>query len=113
MKRDKILRDLDDDQSNWMAYFSELWLHQKEVGGRQPYLPSPAEIEWRGRQIRWLEEQGFYRAFIVNVMEHECPAIERVEQMVARHGAAETYRRCREFLMPTEYDGEVTLGKHA
>lgn len=112
MKRNEILQNLEDDQSNWMSYYSELWLHQKAVGGRHPYLPSPAEIEWRCEQLRWLEICGFCQAFIVNVMEHECPCIERVEQMVARHGPAETYRRCREFMMPTEYDQEAFLGEN-
>jgi hypothetical protein len=112
MKRNEILRNLDGDQSEWMSYYSELWLHRAEVRGRQPYLPSPAEIEWRCRQLRWLQEQGFCRAFIVNIMEYENPCIERVEQMVARHGAYETYRRCREFMVPTEYDAEQFLGEN-
>ena len=51
-------------------------------------------------------------AFIVNIMEHENPCIERVEQMVARHGAYETYRRCREFMVETEYDAELFLGEN-
>jgi hypothetical protein len=112
MKRDQILRELNDDNSLWMAFFSELWLHQHEVGGRSPYLPSPAEVEQRCQQIRWLESKGFCRAFIVNVMEHENPSIERVIEMVRRHGPAETYRRCRWFMLPTEYDQEESLGSN-
>jgi hypothetical protein len=112
MKRDRILRELEDDQSLWMAFYSELWLHQHEVGGRSPYLPSPSEIEQRCEQIRWLEWQGFCRAFIVNVMEHENPTMERVVQMVKRYGPVETYRRCREFMLPTEYDQEESLGSN-
>ena len=110
MKRDQLLRELDDDQSGWISFFSELWLHQHSVGGRTPYLPSPSEIRWRCEELRWLERCGFCRAFIVNIMEHENPCIERVKQMVARHGPAETYRRCVEFLLPTEYDQEKFLG---
>lgn len=110
MRRDEIIRNLVEDQSEWMAFFSELWLHQHEVKGRAPYLPSPAEIRWRCAELQWLEKCGFCRAFIVNVMEHENPCIERVRAMVARYGPAETYRRCLPFLEPTEYDQEKFLG---
>ena len=110
MNRERLLATLDDDQSNWMSFYSELWLHQKAVKGRSAYLPSPAEIEWRCEELHWLEAQGFCRAFIVNVMEHDNPAIERVKQMVARYGPKETYRRCREFMVETEYDCELFLG---
>lgn len=112
MKRDEVIRELDNDPSDWMAFFAELWLHRTEVKGRQPYLPSPSEIKWRCEQLRWLESHGFCRAFIVNVMEHENPCFERVKQMIERHGAFETYRRCREFMVETEYDAELFLGEN-
>jgi hypothetical protein len=103
MKRAEILRELDTDQSDWMAYYSELWLFQKTNKSKVLYLPSPAEIEWRCHELRWLESCGFCRAFIVNVMEYDNPEFERIVRMVRRHGVEETYRRCKEFLFPTEY----------
>jgi hypothetical protein len=105
MKRDQIAK-IEGDSFDWAAYWSELWLHQRRVRGRSPYLPSPTDIQARCIDVLWLEECGFPRHFIVNVMEYDNPTIERVRQMVLRYGPSEAYRRCRSFLIETEYDGE-------
>ena len=105
MKRDKFA-ELDGDAHDWATYWAELWLHQREVQRRTPYLPSPSDIPNRCKDILWLERNKFPRKFIVNVMEYENPSIDRVRQMVERHGVNETYQRCKHFLLETEYDTE-------
>ena len=89
--------------NEWMQWFAAQARFQVVRRGRTPYLPSPAEIKLRGLQVRWLEQCGFRRSFIVNVMEYDNPEFERIVRMVRRHGVEETYRRCKEFLFPTEY----------
>ena len=86
----------------WLEYF-HLFRYSRNVKGRQMYVPSPAGIQIRCLHVRWLESVGFNRKFIVNVMEHDNPTIERVKQMVLRHGPEETFRRCLPFLENTEY----------
>ncbi len=89
--------------NDWLEWYAALFRFQHERGGRAPYLPSPAEIDLRKRQVRWLQEQGFCRSFIVNVMEFDHPTFPKVQRMVEQYGPEETYRRCREFLFKTEY----------
>jgi len=97
-------------QNDWMAYFLELHRCRGEVKGRTLYLPSPSDIEERKEDLRWLEDCGFSQSFVVNVMEHDNPTIERARQMVCRYGVEETKRRCQAFAAPTEYDEEENNG---
>ena len=94
-------------ENEWMSFFAELRRFRHEVGGRIPYLPSPSDIVSRTEDLRWLEEQGFCRKVIVNVMELDTPYIDRFRQMVKRHGPREACLRCFEFFEQTEYDTEV------
>ena len=89
--------------NDWLQWYAAQSRFQHDKRGRAPYLPSPAEIEVRKRQVRWLEMCGFRRSFIVNVMELDNPEFDRVRRMVERYGPVETFRRCKEFLFPTEY----------
>ena len=97
------VEDTTDDASNWMEYY-RLLRYQRTVKGREIYVPSPTDIPVRGLQVRWLEDCGFPRSFVVNVMEHDNPTIDRVKQMVKRYGVGGTYRRCVQFMVETEYD---------
>lgn len=90
-------------ESDWLDWYAALSQFQHDKKGRAPYLPSPAEIPERCRQVLWLERQGFCRSFIANIMEFDHPCFERVKQMVGRYGPEETYRRCSEFLFDTDY----------
>lgn len=94
-------RELPDNE--WIEWWAAQSRFQIDRKGRAPYLPSPAEITIRSKQVRWLEQLGFRRSFIVNIMEFDHPDFERVRMMVQRYGPEETFRRCKEFLLPTEY----------
>lgn len=90
-------------ENDWVAYYAALWRFKGQRTGRNMYLPSPAEIAERGLQVRWLESLGFPRKAIVNIMEYDNPHIDRVQQMVVRHGPEGTYRRISSFFVRTDY----------
>ncbi len=98
MRRAKALED-------WMAYWREKsrGCVGRNVRGREVYVPSPSDVDRRIVEVRWLQEQGFCHAVIASVMEHDCPTLERVKQMVLRHGVRETCRRIRWFIENSEY----------
>lgn len=106
MKQNELLLEFQGDSLDWMLYFLDQRRGERIVRGRVAWMPSPSEIALRCVDLRWMEEQGFSRRVIVNVLEYDNPSIWRVRQMVARHGVEETVRRISGFLVKTEYDGD-------
>ena len=94
----------EDSRGDWLEWFAlRAEYCEAERRGRRVYVPSPAEIESRKVDTRWLYSLGFPACFVASVMEHDSPNIERVRTLVARHGVEETLRRCRSFLVGSEY----------
>lgn len=91
----------DDEWYEWMEWFAAQARFQHIKNGRVPYLPSPSEIEYRKQQVLWLQESGFSRKMIVNIMEYDHPSFNRAWAMVQRYGAKETVRRCSSFMQST------------
>jgi hypothetical protein len=78
----------------------------RREGKGMPFFPSPEEVRNRIAMLTELRELGFNELFITSVMAHDTPNIDVVRRMVARYGAAETYRRCRDFLAIPENEEE-------
>jgi hypothetical protein len=93
------------DEERWWDWFRASVEHEpRVVKGRSMYVPSPADICRRQRELNWLKLNGFDDHFTASVMEHDMPCFCRVVEMVERHGAEETHRRCSPFLVDTEYN---------
>jgi len=105
---------------SWTAYREALELLRLYPAGRLPggegiedyraYLPSPAEIEQRKIQLRYLQRLGFTDRFIASVMQKESPPFAMVMK-AKRRGltAAQIAAKFEAFLEPTEYDRQELL----
>ena len=91
----------------WEDYHDTLKRHASGVGSREDFgafLPSPDVVRERIGQMRWLGLLGFDNRFLCSIMQYDCPSIELVRRMVAKHGPQETRRRLLGMLEKTEYD---------
>ena len=105
---------------SWTAYREAMELLRLYPTGRLPggegiedyraYLPSPAEIEQRKVQLRYLQRLGFTDRFIASVMQKDSPPFAMV-MGARRRGltAAQIAAKFEAFLEPTEYDGQCLL----
>ncbi len=94
---------------SWETWLETTERHEEEGRSEDKgaYLPDPVEVEIRIARLKELQRLGFNDRFICSVMQHDTPTMRKVRQMVARYGVSETYRRCKPFLAPTEYDKEI------
>jgi len=88
------------DKDSWKLYKETIERHKqpgRNTADFGAYIPSPAEIEQRKKDLKQLEAWGFSDTFISNVMRHDCPVMCRVRQMYNRYGVSETEAKCAPF----------------
>lgn len=76
----------------------------RAVADIKAWLPSPEEVQTRLRDVRWLYAQGFSLKFVVSVMHHDMPTVERVRQAIANgRTAEEIMKQFKPFLINSRF----------
>ena len=61
----------------------------RAVADIKAWLPTPEEVQTRLADVKWLYAQGFTLKFVVSVMHHDMPTVERVRHAIGKGLTAE------------------------
>lgn len=65
---------------------------------RPIYEPTEDEIKERADILRWMQEQKWDDALIIEIMIYDNPTIDKVKEIILKHGAERAYEILMKFL---------------